>query len=53
MEKTKNVVEIATETDRFKLIGRPCELSSFSFVPTNRPIPPERTFFNSEKTVSC
>lgn len=40
---------VQTETDNFYLSGRPCELSAFSFVPTQRQDPPERTAFNSKK----
>jgi len=42
-------LSVQTETDKFYLHGRPCELSSFSFVPTHRNDPPERTAFNSFK----
>ncbi|XP_060597518.1 cilia- and flagella-associated protein 90-like isoform X2 [Ruditapes philippinarum] len=40
---------VMTETDNFKLKGRPCELSAFSFVPTERHDPPQRTVYNSRK----
>jgi len=40
---------VQTTTDTVKLHGRPCELSAFSFVPTSRNDPPERTAFNSMK----
>lgn len=42
-------IAVKTETDEFYLCGRPCELSAFSFVPTQRHDPPERTAFNSRK----
>ena len=44
-------LEVQTETDNFYLSGRPCELSAFSFVPTQRHDPPQRTAFNSTKEV--
>lgn len=40
---------VKTGTDDFYLQGRPCELSAFSFVPTQRLEPSERTVFNSRK----
>lgn len=45
-------LSVQTETDDFYLQGRPCELSSFSFVPTSRCHPADRTVFNSRKPVS-
>ncbi|WAR12268.1 CE049-like protein [Mya arenaria] len=42
-------IAVSTETDNFYLHGRPCELSAFSFVPTSRNEPAERTVFNSKK----
>ncbi|KAH3778566.1 uncharacterized protein C5orf49 homolog isoform X1 [Dreissena polymorpha] len=42
-------LSVKTETDEFYLQGRPCELSAFSFVPTSRQDPPQRTVFNSKK----
>ena len=44
-------ISVKTETNEFYLQGRPCELSAFSFVPTKREDPPERTVFNSLKPV--
>jgi hypothetical protein len=39
--------------DEYTLVGRPCELSAFSFVPQNRiQIPTERTIYNSKKPES-
>lgn len=36
--------------DEYVLVGRPCELSAFSFVPANRvQVPRERTIYNSKK----
>ncbi|XP_045192501.2 uncharacterized protein C5orf49 homolog isoform X2 [Mercenaria mercenaria] len=40
---------VKTESGEFYLKGRPCEISAFSFVPTQRHDPPERTAFNSRK----
>ena len=37
--------------DSYTLVGRPCEMSAFSFVPTERNLPKERTVFNSDKKV--
>lgn len=45
-------MKIETETNTFKMKGRPCELSAFSFIPTEREDPPERTVFNTPKQVS-
>ncbi|XP_022343045.1 cilia- and flagella-associated protein 90-like isoform X2 [Crassostrea virginica] len=42
-------MKIETETNTFKMKGRPCELSAFSFIPTEREDPPERTVFNTPK----
>ena len=50
--QTKDTLIVRTDTDEFRMVGRPCELSSFSFVPTERNEPKERTYFNSEKQVS-
>ena len=40
-------LDVQTDTSNFHLAGRPCELSAFSFVPTRRDDPPERTAFNT------
>ncbi|XP_062583030.1 cilia- and flagella-associated protein 90-like isoform X2 [Saccostrea cucullata] len=42
-------IKVETGTNNFTLKGRPCELSSFSFIPTERDDPPERTVFNTPK----
>uniref|UniRef100_X1ZDB3 Uncharacterized protein n=1 Tax=Capitella teleta TaxID=283909 RepID=X1ZDB3_CAPTE len=49
MAKCRDIIEVDTGTDHFTLEGRPCELSEHSFVPKKRDLPPERTFFNTEK----
>lgn len=45
-------LNVKTDTDDFYLQGRPCELSSFSFIPKQRVNPAERTVFNSTKPVN-
>lgn len=45
-------LEVKTDTDKFTLKGRSCELSAFAFVPTKRNEPAERTVFNTPKNVS-
>ena len=45
-------LDVQTDTNNFHLSGRPCELSAFSFVPTRREDPPERTAFNTTKPVN-
>ncbi len=47
MTQFKTVLEVVTPTDEYTLVGRPCELSGFSFIPPQRKDPPERTYFNS------
>ncbi|XP_061166653.1 cilia- and flagella-associated protein 90-like isoform X1 [Saccostrea echinata] len=42
-------IKVETDSNKFTLKGRPCELSSFSFIPTERDDPPERTVFNTPK----
>ena len=44
-------LSVKTDTDNFYLHGRSCEISAFSYVPTSRNDPPERTAFNSFKEV--
>lgn len=44
-------LKIETGTNSFTMKGRPCELSAFSFIPTERDDPPERTVFNTPKQV--
>ncbi|KAJ8303078.1 hypothetical protein KUTeg_019474 [Tegillarca granosa] len=41
-------LSVKTDTDEYTLQGRPCELSAFSFVPTSRNDPGERTYYNSK-----
>ncbi|PAA82251.1 hypothetical protein BOX15_Mlig001719g5, partial [Macrostomum lignano] len=48
-EQSDFVIPVKTDTDEFVLRGRPCELSSFSFVPPERHAPRERTYFNVDK----
>ncbi|KAK6178308.1 hypothetical protein SNE40_013108 [Patella caerulea] len=43
-------IEVHTERNSFRLSGRPCEISSYAFVPKNRNDPPERTYFNTPQT---
>lgn len=45
-------IVVNTNGERFVLKGRPCELSSESFVPPRRIISKERTFYNTEPKVS-
>ncbi|KAK2154346.1 hypothetical protein LSH36_270g03060 [Paralvinella palmiformis] len=49
MTQFKDVLNVETDTDSYTLVGRPCELSAFSFVPKERNVQKERTVFNSEK----
>ena len=42
---------VNTNGERFVLKGRPCELSSESYVPPRRMIARERTFYNTEPKV--
>ncbi|KAL3859969.1 hypothetical protein ACJMK2_010147 [Sinanodonta woodiana] len=42
-----NTLEVQTDTDKFTLKGRTCEYTAFSFVPTHRNDPLERTFYNT------
>ena len=51
MTQFKDVLTVETDTDTYTLIGRPCELSAFSFIPKERNVPKERTYFNTEKKV--
>ncbi|XP_063441433.1 cilia- and flagella-associated protein 90-like isoform X1 [Mytilus trossulus] len=44
-------LEVKTDTDKFTLKGRSCELSAFAFVPPKRNEPPERTVFNTPKNM--
>ena len=46
-------ITVVTDTDVFFLNGRPCELSDYSHVPTNRlSVPKERNCFNSDRKVT-
>ena len=51
MTQFKDILNVETDTDTYTLVGRPCELSAFSFVPKERNVQKERTVFNSEKKV--
>jgi hypothetical protein len=60
MEGTKTVtmsegaaieLNVKTATNEFTLKGRPCELSAYSFIPTERTDPPQRTAYNTPKKV--
>ena len=52
MAQYKEQLEVSCPTgDKYTLVGRPCELSAFSYVPTKRQEPKERTYFNSDKKV--
>jgi hypothetical protein len=48
-EDDDRTIRVKTDTDEFVLHGRPCELSAYSFVPTDRRLPKERTYFNVDK----
>lgn len=48
----KLAVDVESNGEKFHLEGLPCALSAFSFVPTSRSLPKERTYFNSPKKVS-
>ncbi|KAK7114606.1 cilia- and flagella-associated protein 90-like [Littorina saxatilis] len=49
MAAKEHVLNVETVADNYTLYGRPCEISSFSFIPTQRNEPAERTVFNSAK----
>ena len=51
MEESQEDIVVTTNTDKFVLKGRPCELSAFAYVPPTRNDPRERTVYNSEKKV--
>ncbi|OWF55231.1 uncharacterized protein C5orf49 homolog isoform X2 [Mizuhopecten yessoensis] len=48
-ESTERQLEVQTDTNHFTLKGRSCEMSAYSFIPTKREDPPERTCFNTPK----
>ncbi|XP_033754661.1 uncharacterized protein C5orf49 homolog isoform X2 [Pecten maximus] len=48
-ESTERKLEVQTDTNHFTLKGRPCEMSAYSFIPTKREDPAERTVFNTPK----
>ena len=52
MADKEHVLNVETVADSYTLYGRPCEISSFSFIPTQRNEPAERTVFNSAKKVT-
>ncbi|CAD5115456.1 DgyrCDS4428 [Dimorphilus gyrociliatus] len=45
----KNEILVKTEDEEYVLKGRPCELSAFSYIPPERHLPKERTYFNLDK----
>lgn len=51
INNSKRLFQIKCENnDEFTMYGRPCELSSFSYVPQSRKYePPERSIYNSKK----
>ncbi|XP_076470569.1 cilia- and flagella-associated protein 90-like [Babylonia areolata] len=49
MAAKEHVLQVQTVADNYTLYGRPCEVSAFSFIPTERNEPAERTVFNSTK----
>ncbi|XP_060074573.1 cilia- and flagella-associated protein 90-like [Ylistrum balloti] len=51
-ESTERKLEVQTDTNSFTLKGRSCEMSAYSFIPTKREDPAERTVFNTPKDVS-
>lgn len=48
----KNEILVKTEEEEYVLKGRPCELSAFSYVPPERNLSKDRTYFNLDKKVS-
>ena len=52
MALPKNSIIVRHENDEVEMVGRPCELSAYSFIPTHRNTSPEKTFFNSTTSVS-
>ena len=52
MAQTKDKLQVVCDTgDAYTLVGRSCELSAFSYVPTTHQVPKERTYFNTDKKV--
>lgn len=49
MADKEHLLHVETVAGNYTLYGRPCEISSFSFIPTQRNEPAERTVFNSAK----
>ncbi|XP_025114561.1 uncharacterized protein C5orf49 homolog [Pomacea canaliculata] len=49
MDESRQTLYVKTVGGDYTLRGRPWEISAFSFVPTERNEPPERTVFNSSK----
>jgi len=47
MEDTKQTIVVDAADGQYQLIGRACEVSAFSYVPTKRHDPPQHTFFNN------
>ena len=52
MADKEHTLQVETVAGNYTLYGRPCEISSFSFIPTERDEPAERTVFNSAKKVT-
>ena len=52
LKNEKHLFQIkCSSNDEFTMLGRPCELSSFSYVPMNRKYEPaERSIFQSKKS---
>ncbi|XP_069112583.1 cilia- and flagella-associated protein 90-like isoform X2 [Argopecten irradians] len=48
-QSTERKLDVQTDTNRFTLTGRSCEMSAYSFIPPKREDPPERTVFNTPK----
>lgn len=51
MAQLKTAIKVKTDTDEFELYGRPCQLSAFSFIPPDRKLSKERTYYNADKKV--
>lgn len=49
MAQLKTVIKVKTDTDEFELHGRPCQLSAYSFIPPDRKLSKERTYYNADK----
>ena len=50
MSKCQDTLSVNLKTgETYELVGRPCEMSSFSFVPPRREEAKDRTYFNVDK----